>query len=834
MNNYGDYLEDDNKKTDKYIINNKYNEINGILRRTDAYTMVQIVPKDQLINAVKILKPEYFNTENYFDFFNTIKELNHPSVKRVIATSNPFNIENPMIYLYLKERGTLDELLIYLDKLNTDPNAKFSWSFGNCAINNDPLADEVTTFNPNCSFDIKISTVQKFKILLGLATGAYYLIRNGIKPGFMSADHILLDDQLHPSFDDVNILIYDRAGQDENNSSLIYTMAPETRENFTLTHMSDVYSFGMIANWLICGSRPLSYLSSQDCIKRLLYGQIPLFPNTIPVEISSLLSKCLSKNPKDRPSFLQIIRKLGNLQIGFNYEEYKYRVLSESVLVEILKDQYIKNSYIGHLIRIFQYENMNSVLDLGCEFLTNIYHLNYFIGINLLKHCYQINGKALTLLIRSLLKIGDIQECHDILKKLSKNGNSRACIYLALFYENGFWRNINKKVSEDEVPNIIKSYLEKASQKEDFIAKYELGRIKDQISEDIIEQTDKDALVDYLNFLMESKLVVCPVQIFHIVTTLYKDLKPSIMGKKYNDIIFLTTFIEYSLRYGGVDDSSFNNYFELIVHDTSKLSQDREFKRFYGIFKALFYRKFDRHCRSTGPFDPPKVNESTKKYTYRTQAIDFYESIIANLESSSRQKTRESLTKLAKEGNIIAQLAVEKDYDLEQMVINAEHILEMGSDREKAHVLMSGYVEPDYCEAEEFLYRDNSIESRAELILLRCIMNWVVYKDAFAQLEELQKESFRNPIILNAVAYMYQNGLGVPISYKNAILTYQIAIESNKNNLSSIYYNYASLLSLRHGKSAFDMKLTKQYKKKFFNSFKPFNFGVYNIVENIE
>jgi eukaryotic-like serine/threonine-protein kinase len=93
-----------------------------------------------------------------------------------------------------------------------------------------------------------------------------------------------------------------------------YYMAPEQVTGRDVTHLADIYAFGILLFELLTGSRPLSGDTVEQLFARILHEQVDLAPLRqagVPERICGLIGRCVAKNPADRPqSFAEVRRQL--------------------------------------------------------------------------------------------------------------------------------------------------------------------------------------------------------------------------------------------------------------------------------------------------------------------------------------------------------------------------------------------------------------------------------------------------------------------------------------------------------------------------------------------
>jgi serine/threonine protein kinase len=98
-----------------------------------------------------------------------------------------------------------------------------------------------------------------------------------------------------------------------NTGSMRY-MAPEVYHGKAYNEKVDVYSFGIMA-WQIASNQvPFNGLSLTTFAPRVFEGNLrPELRKSWPILFSSLLQRCWTHSPTDRPSFETIVNELQDL-----------------------------------------------------------------------------------------------------------------------------------------------------------------------------------------------------------------------------------------------------------------------------------------------------------------------------------------------------------------------------------------------------------------------------------------------------------------------------------------------------------------------------------------
>ena len=167
------------------------------------------------------------------------------------------------------------------------------------------------------------------------ALGFKLLHDNAIVHGNINASNILLDNECRPHIVDFSCAKLSETrfytpsskGYQTVNQSIGYInwQAPEVLSTFTTTIKSDIYSFGMMLYEMLTGFIPFEGYDSNQIQSFVLAGQRPPFPEGIPMQIQSIIQKCWSQNPDERPSLNDITQMLKKHKVcfpGCNYTQF--------------------------------------------------------------------------------------------------------------------------------------------------------------------------------------------------------------------------------------------------------------------------------------------------------------------------------------------------------------------------------------------------------------------------------------------------------------------------------------------------------------------------------
>lgn len=267
---------------------------------------------------------------SYGQVFVAMKKGKKYAIK-IIDTTKGFNWHDQMLFVRESQ---------ILSKLNHPLIVKF-YGINLTSFENDSVLRPsiITEFLPNGSLrsvldkeeksiaDHAWTPSKKYISLLGVASAMRYLHARGILHRDLKPDNILLDADFCPHICDFG-LSKCFANALSNSMQLTMTgkvgtpvyMAPEllSEDYDDQGHFSpsiDVYSFGIIAYEIVTGVEPYSELgkiSFYKLISKVIAGYRPVIPEKTPEQMKDLILKCLSNNPKARPSFEDIFSELSD------------------------------------------------------------------------------------------------------------------------------------------------------------------------------------------------------------------------------------------------------------------------------------------------------------------------------------------------------------------------------------------------------------------------------------------------------------------------------------------------------------------------------------------
>lgn len=159
----------------------------------------------------------------------------------------------------------------------------------------------------------KLSSQQKYILMLSLANCLDYLKSKSVMHLNLKPTNILLDSSFYPRIADYcGFKIHQLNSNIDNNIGLSLYMAPEVIMDKQYTDKSDVYSFGMIAYEVLSNDRFTDIQKKYDSFDEIPKNIMPNLTLIKNEKLRNIVMKCLSSDPRERPSFEEIIKTLLN------------------------------------------------------------------------------------------------------------------------------------------------------------------------------------------------------------------------------------------------------------------------------------------------------------------------------------------------------------------------------------------------------------------------------------------------------------------------------------------------------------------------------------------
>lgn len=178
---------------------------------------------------------------------------------------------------------------------------------------------------------------QKYIILYGIAVGMSILHKNNYLHRDLKPASILITDQLEPVISSLDFLIHINSESGYYKPKAIYGTPLFTPleafkfdfddENAEINgKKADVYSYSMICYFLLTGLQPFGKSKNISALfSALTNGERPQFPDDFNLSLRKLIEQCWDEDPKERPSFVKIVRTLGDPEFTQNIQNLEYK-----------------------------------------------------------------------------------------------------------------------------------------------------------------------------------------------------------------------------------------------------------------------------------------------------------------------------------------------------------------------------------------------------------------------------------------------------------------------------------------------------------------------------
>lgn len=298
----------------KFIIQDNDLQLQSLIRNGtnyDTYSAALLTDLTQC--AAKILHndaQEDFE-QRFLKYIDKIKDLVHPGLI-------------PFIGFCLKGAPNAQNALIY----------KFAAHFS---------LQHVFDKRKNSETPIWWDQVRQFIIIYGIAQTMSFLHENKMAHERLKPSNILINHDLEPQITDFNLsTIY--PAQDLSAIALIennlvnYADPAILNCNGVFNEKSDVYAFSIIVIQILSGNEAIFENDNdpEKLIKDIKNGLLPIIPSSFPDELRNLLNSCLNREPKLRPSFRLICKKLNSIieslpDINTDiFKEYRDKLINNS------------------------------------------------------------------------------------------------------------------------------------------------------------------------------------------------------------------------------------------------------------------------------------------------------------------------------------------------------------------------------------------------------------------------------------------------------------------------------------------------------------------------
>ena len=315
----------------------------------------------------------------------------------------------------------------------------------------------------------------KTLVLFGIAEGMRQLHSKRIMHRNLKPSNIILDNNYYP-------FIADAGFTREYNRNPTY-MAPEMLSGNTYKSKVDIYAYGMIAYRVVTMRSPFdSNLTYAQIKQKVVNGERPDIPSTVPENYVSLFSHCWAQESTSRTSFPKIVEGFvkgsfvlpdADKSVIYKYQRIvvpQYEPKEYSMAAELKKesDEGIAESTY----------NFAQYLMYGYGVVKNVKEARKYLKISADRGFAQAQYEHARCLMRFEK---DDEQANEYLKKAAQNGNRYAKRYLTT-------------MASANTANQPRQVLEKKAIKGDPDALYELG---DQMSKSPDNQANANETFEY-------------------------------------------------------------------------------------------------------------------------------------------------------------------------------------------------------------------------------------------------------------------------------------------------------------------------------------------------
>lgn len=239
------------------------------------------------IVAIKVLAPKFTNnprlTENFINEARSAGRLNHPNLVQVHDVNKDFQKNGQVVYYFTMEfidGKTLKEMIRDSEKL---------------------------------------PALQVLDLLIEITKGLEYIHANNLIHRDIKPDNIMIDHDGNLKIADLGIALDANEGEtndstEEGQRRIVGTphyISPEQVRGKGIDARSDIYSLGATAFHMLTGETPFEGNTSKDIIKKHVVEE-PRFVSDmnpdVPIIVSELVSRMMSKKPEDRPQNVAVLR----------------------------------------------------------------------------------------------------------------------------------------------------------------------------------------------------------------------------------------------------------------------------------------------------------------------------------------------------------------------------------------------------------------------------------------------------------------------------------------------------------------------------------------------
>lgn len=296
------------------------------------------------------------------------------------------------------------------------------------------------------------TATKKYISLLGICDALDYLYEQGIKNLNLKPENILLDADYYPHVSDYYyskcfpkmLIDVTNDQREENLSSIIYS-APELLQKNAYDQSVHVYSFGMIAYYIITSTSPFADIDSPRTLReKVIKGDRPKFPEFVSQKMQSLISNCWNEIPDERPTFKEIFDILSSDMTYFTEPINETEVTNYLISIKDSKEQQNKTLYESPIEK--------QIKDLKATMLMSFANQTKYVDEEkdyLMQAAELDNEKAFIKLGDWFYRHNNYSEAKKYYEKAAKKCNNKdalKCLGDIYYYGKGVEKNYNKAI----------------------------------------------------------------------------------------------------------------------------------------------------------------------------------------------------------------------------------------------------------------------------------------------------------------------------------------------------------------------------------------------------
>lgn len=485
-----------------------------VLSHNDRYTIYSgKMNKTQEDVSIMFLNEENNDEEKFKRLVNVLTAAQHPYLESFVGA-----VEEPPYVVVTKRVG--EKLSDILKRAKSQKTKK---SATKTETNDDD--------SENCPLDTKITLKEGYRTIIAfnIATAMAFLHSLNIIHRDLCSSNITIDKTYNPritNFANSRFLPEDISTITYKPVVLSNFRAPELIDTGVYDESVDVFAFGGLLYELMMGTIPFGRLKGSEAEGKILNAERPQLPQEISSDLRELIESCWSQDPKNRPSFADVIDKMLSKNIVFPSDE------NNEMVQQFYAAKSIKNADLSACLQLFK---------LIAEDVSNGFaYMKESIRIRTLIHGYQF------LLQTSKLGTKE-EEDSNVFTHLSNLRKSLEDLHSTIMQtEAEKWSTIALSCSAIEIPTNMHSLME-----EIYISMTELGFnvVKyDYINSDLI----RDFRDIYSIFSEYAETYQQAVQRMEEIETFLKerDLEISITQNEIDERIkqVFTQFKDYELK----------------------------------------------------------------------------------------------------------------------------------------------------------------------------------------------------------------------------------------------------------------------------------------------